>query len=73
MTWTSEKARALTDRILSFSKAKECELSLRFSEDGHTRFAANDITTSGSSRTVARSVCRSNPTSAAVRRLPMTP
>src|ERR1700761_6112337 len=52
MTWTSEKARALTDRILSFSKARECEVSLRLSEAGHTRFAANEITTAGMLRDV---------------------
>ena len=52
MTWTSEKARALTDRILSFSKAPECEVSLRLAEEGHTRFAANEVTTSGTARTV---------------------
>jgi predicted Zn-dependent protease len=52
MTWTSEKARALCDRILSFSKARECEVSLRAAEEGHTRFAANDVTTAGMARTV---------------------
>ncbi len=52
MSWTRDQAKALADRILSFSKADECEVSLRLSEDGHTRFAANDITTSGSSRTI---------------------
>lgn len=52
MTWTSEKARALCDRILSFSRAGECELSLRLTEEGHTRFAANDVTTAGTARTV---------------------
>ena len=52
MTWTSEKARALCDRILSFSKAGECEVSLRLTEEGHTRFAANDVTTAGTARTV---------------------
>ena len=52
MTWTSEKARALTDRILSFSKARECEVSLRLSEEGHTRFAANEVTTAGTARKV---------------------
>jgi predicted Zn-dependent protease len=52
MTWTSEKARALCDRILSFSKARECEVSLRMVEEGHTRFAANDVTTAGTARTV---------------------
>ncbi len=53
MTWTSEKARALCDRILSFSKAEECEVSLRLSDEGHTRFAANDVTTAGMARTVS--------------------
>ncbi len=53
MTWTSEKARALCDRILSFSKARECEVSLRMAEEGHTRFAANDVTTAGTARTVS--------------------
>src|SRR5271156_6753343 len=52
MSWTSEQARALTDRILSFSKAQECEVSLSNSATGHTRFAANDITTAGMARTV---------------------
>src|SRR3954453_7408805 len=52
MSWTRDQARTLADRILSFSKAADCEVSLRHSEDGHTRLAANDITTSGSSRTV---------------------
>jgi len=53
MSMTREQARTLADRILSFSKADECEVSIRLSEDGHTRFAANDITTSGSSRTTS--------------------
>ena len=53
MSWTQEQAQSLADRILSFSKAKECEVSLRLSAEGNTRFAANDITTSGSSRTVS--------------------
>jgi predicted Zn-dependent protease len=53
MSWTKDQAKALADRILSFSKATECEVSMRLSEDGHTRFAANDITTAGSSRTIS--------------------
>jgi len=53
MSWTSEQARALTDRILSFSKAPECEVSLAMAETGHTRFAANDITTAGVARTAS--------------------
>jgi predicted Zn-dependent protease len=56
MSWTKEEARALADRILSFSKAEECELSLALSDAGHTRFAANDITTAGMARTVSVSI-----------------
>ena len=52
MSWTSQKARELCDRILSFSKARECEVSLGLEEAGHTRFAANDVTTAGTARTV---------------------
>jgi predicted Zn-dependent protease len=53
MSWTRDQAKALAERILAFSKANECEVSLRLSQDGHTRFAANDITTAGSSRTIS--------------------
>jgi len=53
MGWTSEQAKSLADRIISFSKAPECEVSLRLSETGHTRFAANEITTAGMVRDVA--------------------
>jgi predicted Zn-dependent protease len=52
MTWTSDQARALCDQILSFSRASECEVSLRLMDEGHTRFAANDVTTAGMARTV---------------------
>ena len=47
MSWTTDQAKALAERILSFSKAPECEVSLRLSQTGHTRFAANEITTAG--------------------------
>jgi predicted Zn-dependent protease len=53
MSWTIEQARALVDRILSFSRAAECELALSLSAIGHTRFAANEITTAGIARTVS--------------------
>ena len=55
MSWTREQAKALADRILSFSKAPECEVSSRLSQNGHTRFAANDITTAGMVRDSLRS------------------
>ena len=59
MSWTKDQARALTDRILSFSRAEECDVSLGLSREGHTRFAANDITTSGAAQTVSVSVTSS--------------
>jgi predicted Zn-dependent protease len=45
--WTEKQARALTDRILSFSKAPECEVTLSQFRSSYTRFAANEVTTSG--------------------------
>ncbi len=56
MSWTNQKAREQCDRILSFSKARECEVSLGLEEAGHTRFAANDVTTAGKARTVRISI-----------------
>ncbi len=56
MSWTSDQAKALADLILAFSKAPDCEVSLRLSETGHTRFAANEITTAGMVRTVSVSI-----------------
>ena len=53
MSWNPDQAKALAERILSFSKAPECEVSLRLSQTGHTRFAANEITTAGMVRDVA--------------------
>jgi predicted Zn-dependent protease len=56
MSWTSDQAKALADTIFSFSKAAECEVSLRLSQIGHTRFAANEITTAGMVRDVSVSI-----------------
>ena len=53
MSWTPDQAKALAEKILSFSKAPECEVSLRLSQTGHTRFAANEITTAGMVRDVS--------------------
>ncbi len=52
MGWTRQQAKALAEQILSYSKAKECEVALDESRASYTRFAANDITTSGTSRTL---------------------
>ncbi len=53
MSWTKEQAKNLADQILCFSKAPECEVSLTLTQVSHTRFAANDITTSGLARDLA--------------------
>jgi predicted Zn-dependent protease len=49
MSWTQDQARALADKILAMSKAPACEVALNLSTLGHTRFAANDVTTAGAS------------------------
>jgi len=53
MSWTQAQARALADRILSMSKAPACEVSLSLRTIGHTRFAANDVTTAGVSENLS--------------------
>src|SRR6188474_1146944 len=50
MAWTRDEAKKLAERVFGYSKAPECEVWLDASEAGHTRFAANDVTTSGSAR-----------------------
>src|SRR5437867_8473655 len=44
-----DKARQLVERILSFCKAENSQVSLSSSEGSYTRFANNEITTSGTS------------------------
>jgi predicted Zn-dependent protease len=56
MSWTPDQAKALAERILSFSKAADCDVSLRLSQTGHTRFAANEITTAGMVHNVSVSI-----------------
>jgi predicted Zn-dependent protease len=50
---TEKDARALTDRVLSFSKAEECEVTVEAGTSAHTRFAAGDVTTAGTATTLA--------------------
>jgi predicted Zn-dependent protease len=50
MSWTAEEARKLAQRVLSYSRADECEVTLQLGDSSHTRFAANEVTTSGTSR-----------------------
>jgi predicted Zn-dependent protease len=56
MSWTIPDAKKLSDQILAFSKAPECEIALSETSLTHTRFAANEITTSGASRDLSISI-----------------
>ncbi len=56
MTWTKQDAKKLSEKILSFSKAPECEVALAETSLVHTRFAANEITTSGAARDLSISI-----------------
>jgi predicted Zn-dependent protease len=42
-----EEARALADRVLSFSRADQARVNISSGEDGNTRFAVNQISTAG--------------------------
>jgi len=44
---TREQAKALADRVLAFAKADETRVNITSGWDGNTRFAGNEITTSG--------------------------
>ena len=47
MIWTKEQTKALTDRVLSFSKAEQTFVAVNGSERASLRFARNTATTSG--------------------------
>ena len=49
MIWTKEQTKALTDRVLSFSKAEQTFVAVNGSERASLRFARNTATTSGAS------------------------
>ncbi|HZN04780.1 MAG TPA: metallopeptidase TldD-related protein [Candidatus Polarisedimenticolia bacterium] len=55
-TLTAKEARALADRILSFSRVEECEVTIEARESAHTRFAASDVTTAGIATTLALTI-----------------
>ncbi|MEP7001865.1 MAG: TldD/PmbA family protein, partial [bacterium] len=42
-----DQAKALADRVLSFAKADETRVNINTGWSGNTRFAGNEITTSG--------------------------
>src|SRR6202020_2386800 len=45
--YTKEEAQKLLQKVLSYSKAEECEVSLAGSEDGNIRYARNEVATAG--------------------------
>ncbi|OOQ59171.1 TldD/PmbA family protein [Mucilaginibacter pedocola] len=45
--YTKEQAQALLKKVLSYSKADECEVSLSGSEGGNVRYALNAVSTAG--------------------------
>ncbi len=44
---TEEQAKALLKKVLSFSKADECEVNISSSDGGNIRYARNAVSTSG--------------------------
>jgi predicted Zn-dependent protease len=49
---TADEAQALLKKVLSFSKADECEVTLTGGEGGNLRYARNSVSTSGASRSM---------------------
>ncbi|WP_374949371.1 TldD/PmbA family protein [Mucilaginibacter sp.] len=45
--YTKEQAQALLKKVLSYSKADECEVNLSGSEGGNVRYALNAVSTAG--------------------------
>jgi predicted Zn-dependent protease len=54
--YTKEQAQALLKKVLSYSKADECEVSLGGSEGGNVRYALNAVSTAGDISTIGLSV-----------------
>ncbi len=56
MILTKDESKRLIDKVLSFSKAQDCEVSVNGDENVQTRFANNSITTSGRHNSVSVSI-----------------
>lgn len=54
--YTKEQAQALLKKVLSYSKADECEVNLSGSEGGNIRYALNAVSTAGDISTVGLGV-----------------
>ena len=44
---SKDEAQALMKKVLSYSKADECEVNLSGTDKGNIRYARNEVTTSG--------------------------
>ncbi len=53
---TEPEAKAILEKVLAFSKADECETTLRGGRAGNLRFARNAVSTSGGADEIALSV-----------------
>ena len=54
--YTKEQAQALLKKVLSYSKAEECEVNLGGSEGGNVRYALNAVSTAGDISNIGLSV-----------------
>ncbi len=54
--FTEAEARAILEKVLKFSKADACEVSLNGGTSGNIRFARNTVTTSGETENMSLSV-----------------
>jgi predicted Zn-dependent protease len=59
MIYTKEEAQRLLQKVLSYSKADECEVSLSGSDSGNIRYARNSVSTSGEVNRVSLAVSSS--------------
>lgn len=59
MIYTKEEAQKLLQKVLSYSKADECEVSLQGSDSGNIRYARNSVSTSGEVNRVSLAVSSS--------------
>jgi predicted Zn-dependent protease len=59
MIWTREQTKALTDRVLSLSKAEQTFVAVNGSERASVRFARNTATTAGATSRVSLSMTSS--------------
>ncbi len=53
---TQEEAKAIIDKVLSYAKADETEVSIRGGRTGNIRYARNTVNTSGETNEINLSI-----------------